>query len=278
MAEIIGVINTTHVPAIAHAIVGKKNEDPYWKPFFDGFHFVHKWVEEKQPTTVVMFYNDHGLNFFLDKMPTFAIGCAPHYRPIDEGWGIDTFSDFEGNEALSWHIANSLKADEFDMVTCQEYDIDHSVTIPMELIWPGVKRPVKLVPIDINTVLFPTPTAARCLKLGRAAGKAIESFPGDERILVIGTGGLSHQLEGLRAGFINKKYDLEFIENLPTNPEWAAQFSPNQIVEYAGTQGMEMINWVAARGTIAGDAKQVHMNYHIPISNTASCVMVMEKA
>jgi len=278
MAKLVGTLCSTHVPAIGPAIVAKKFEDPYWKPFFDGFHAVHDWIAKVQPDVAVIFYNDHGLNFWLDSLPTFAVGCASEYHTKDEGWGIPQFTDFDGYVDLSWHIVDAMKAADFDPVTCQEMYFDHALAVPMELTWPGVQRPIRIVPIEVNTVLFPTPTAKRCLALGRAVGKAIESFPTDEKILVMGTGGLSHQLEGTRAGFINRKFDIEFLESLPTNPEWGTQFSPDQIVENAGTQGMEMINWLAARGTIAGDAKTVHVNYHIPISDTASCVQIQEPA
>ncbi|MCL2489943.1 MAG: class III extradiol dioxygenase family protein [Propionibacteriaceae bacterium] len=278
MAKIVGTIYTTHVPAIGNAIRNNLQGDPYWKPFFDGFNFVHDWVAQVQPTVAVVFYNDHGLGFWLDALPTFAIGCAPEYKTKDEGWGIPTFTDFDGDTDLSWHIAEAVKRADFDVVTCQELYFDHALAIPMELTWPGVQRPIKIVPIEINTVLFPTPSAARCLALGRAVGKAIESYDKDERVLVFGTGGLSHQLEGERAGFINKKFDLEFVDSLPTNPEWATQFTPEEIAENTGTQGVELINWLAARGTIEGDAKTLHMNYHIPISDTAACTMVQVAA
>ena len=85
----------------------------------------------------MVFYNDHGLNFFLDKMPTFAVGAANEYRSEDEGWGIPVSRPIAGDAALSWHLINALVADEFDVTMCQEMLIDHAVTIPMALMWPG---------------------------------------------------------------------------------------------------------------------------------------------
>lgn len=276
MAKIVGILNTSHVPAIGKAIHLNLQQDPYWKPFFDGFPPIREWLDRVQPDIVVSCFNDHGLNFFLDKQPTFAIGAAPEYTSEDEGWGIPTMPSFPGAEDLSWHIRDKLIRDEFDMVTCQEMLVDHAFTLPMALLWPEQKWPVKSVPICVNTVLFPLPSARRCYKLGEAIGRAIASFPEDAKVLVIGSGGLSHQLEGERAGFINKEFDLKFMDSMVTDPQWATQFSDLDLVEQTGNEGVELLNWLVARGTVAGPVKLVHSNFHIPISNTAAATMLFE--
>lgn len=276
MAKIIGGITTSHVPAIGGAIHKGLQDDPYWKPFFDGFPPVRHWLAETRPDVAVVFYNDHGLNFFLDKMPTFAIGAAAEYRNADEGWGIPTLAPFPGHQALSWHLVESLIDDEFDPVTCQEMLVDHAFTLPMALLWPDQKWPVKVIPVCINTVQAPLPSAARCWKLGQAVARAIGSWPGNEKVVMIGTGGLSHQLDGERAGFINKPFDLEFMRSLIDNPQWATQFSNHELVEKSGTQGIELLMWLATRAALPGKVSQLHTNYHIPISNTASGLMLMQ--
>lgn len=278
MAKIVGILNTSHVPAIGKAIHLNLQQDPYWKPFFDGFPPIREWLDRVQPDIVVSCFNDHGLNFFLDKQPTFAIGAAPEYTSEDEGWGIPTMPSFPGAEDLSWHIRDNLIRDEFDMVTCQEMLVDHAFTLPMALLWPEQKWPVKSVPICVNTVLFPLPSARRCYKLGEAIGRAIASFPEDAKVLVIGSGGLSHQLEGERAGFINKEFDLKFMDSMVSDPQWATQFSDLDLVEQTGNEGVELLNWLVARGTVAGPVKLVHSNFHIPISNTAAATMLFEPA
>ncbi len=277
MAQLIGGITTSHVPAIGRAIARDLQADPYWKPFFDGYPAVHQWLAQVKPDVVVMFYNDHGLNFFLDKMPTFAVGAAPEYRNADEGWGIPVLQPIQGDQDLSWHLIESLIAEEFDVTTCQEMNIDHAVSLPMALLWPGQGAwPVRVVPVCINTVQFPLPSAARCYKLGQAVGRAIRSWDSDQRVVVMGTGGLSHQLDGERAGFINKDFDLKFMDSLLADPAWATKYSITDLVELTGTQGIELLMWLAARGALGEQVKQVHRNYHIPISNTAAGVMVME--
>ena len=276
MARIIGGIGTTHVPAIGKAIADGKQNDPYWKPFFSGFDYVHKWLAREKPDIAVVFSNDHGLNFFLDKLPTFAVGAAPEYRNEDEGWGIPVSRSVAGDPALSWHLINALVGDGFDITMCQEMLVDHAVTIPLQLMWPENNWPVKIVPVSINTVQHPLPSMARCLELGRSVGRALMSYPEDKKILIIGTGGLSHQLDGKRAGFINKDFDKLCMDTLADDPEALTHYTIPQLVELAGAQGVEFLNWMAMRGALGGEVTEVHRNYHIPISNTAAATLVFE--
>ena len=276
MARIVGAITTSHVPAIGSAIAKGLQQDPYWKPFFDGFVPVREWLARVRPEVAVIVYNDHGLNFFLDKMPTFAVGAASDYGNADEGWGIPTVPAFRGDPALSWHLIEALVRDEFDLTTCQEMVVDHAFTLPMALCWPDQQWPVRTVPVCVNTVQVPLPSAARCYRLGEAIARAIATWPGDERVVVLGSGGLSHQLDGERAGFINREFDQQFMKSLVQDPTWATRFGTTELVELAGTQGVELLNWLVARGTLPRAVRQIHANYHIPISNTASGLMLLE--
>jgi protocatechuate 4,5-dioxygenase beta chain len=279
MATLVGGITTSHVPAIGRAIARDLQADPYWKPFFDGFPPAHAWLDRVKPDVAVVLYNDHGLNFFLDKMPTFSVGAAPEYRNADEGWGIPVVPPFRGELELSWHLIESLIGEDFDLTTCQEMLVDHAFTLPMALLFPGGGAwPVTTVPVCINTVQFPLPSAKRCWQLGQAIGRAIQSWDADKRVVVIGTGGLSHQLDGERAGFINKDFDLKFMDSLVNDPTWATKYTITDLVELTGTQGVELLMWLATRGALSGMVKKVHANYHIPISNTAAGLMVLENA
>lgn len=279
MAHLIGGLGTSHIPAIGNAIHKGLQNEPYWKPFFDGFPPIREWLAAQRPDVVVMFYNDHGLNFFLDKMPTFAVGAAERYCNADEGWGIPTLAPLRGHTELSWHLIESLVGEDFDVVSCQEMLVDHACTLPLKLFWPEGDCPVAVVPVCINTVQFPLPSARRCYALGQAVGRAIARWNSDQRVAVIASGGLSHQLDGERAGFINKAFDLQFLDSLATNPEWATQFSVHELVEKTGTQGVELLMWLAMRGALSSAApgvRRVHGNYHIPISNTATAVLALE--
>jgi len=225
----------------------------------------------------VVIYNDHGLNFFLDKLPTFAVGAAAEYQHADEGWGLPVSRPFAGDTDFSWHLINSLVDDEFDVTTCQEMLVDHAFTIPMSLFWAGNRPwPVRTVPIAVNTVQHPLPSPARCFKLGQTIGRAIRSYDKAVKVVVIGTGGLSHQLDGTRAGFINKEFDLMCLGALPHQPEVLTEYSILDLVELAGAQGVEFVNWLAMRGALGDPVTEIHRNYHIPISNTATGLMVLE--
>ena len=281
MARIVGGISTSHIPAIGGAVPKEDQlvNDPYWIPFFSAYPRVRSWVRDVQPDVAVVVYNDHGLNFFLDKMPTFAIGAAPQYTNSDEGWGIPTIPPFEGHPELSWHIIESLVREEFDITSCQEMLVDHGFTVPMSLLWKGnTYQGVKTIPVCINTVQYPLPSPLRCYKLGQAIGRAIASWPGHEKVVVLGTGGLSHQLDGERAGFINKKFDLMCMEKIVDHPEELTRLSVLDLAREAGAQGTELILWLTMRGALGGKVSVVHRNYHVAISNTATGLLLLENA
>ena len=276
MARVAGGLGTSHVPAIAGAISRGLESDGYWRPFFDGYPPVRRWLADVDPDLAVVFYNDHGLNFFLDAMPTFAVGAADEYRSDDEGWGIGTVDPFKGDARLSWHMIEHLVAHDFDVTTCQEMRVDHGFWIPMELFWPDRPAKLRVVPIAVNTVQHPLPSAARCAALGSAVGDSIRNYPDDMKVVVIGTGGLSHQLEGERAGFINREFDERCFDALVSDPEWITGHSIHELVALAGSQGVEILNWVAMRAALGEDVVEIHRNYHIPISNTAAGLQALE--
>jgi len=279
VARIVGGIGTSHIPAIGLAMARQQCDEPYWRDFFEAYRPVRRWLETVRPTVAVIVYNDHGLNFFLDKMPTFAVGAAAQYRNADEGWGLPTLTPFPGDAALSWHLIEQLAAADFDLTTCQEMFVDHGFVVPMQLLWPGVTDwPVRTIPIHVNTVQHPLPSPRRCLKFGEALGAAIESWPADERVVVLGTGGLSHQLDGQRAGFINKPFDLYCLEKIVDEPGLLARYSIHDLVALAGTQGPELIQWLVMRGALGRGVRRLESNYHVPISNTGSGLLLLEKA
>jgi protocatechuate 4,5-dioxygenase beta chain len=277
MARIIGAIATSHVPSIGSAIAKGLQKDPYWRPFFDAFDPVHDWLARNKPDVAVVIYNDHGLNYFLDKMPTFAIGAAPQYQNADEGWGLPVRPPYQGDAELSWQIIDKVMAEDFDLVTCQEMQVDHAFVVPMQLMYPdGGPKPIPTVPITINSIQHPLPRPERCYKFGQAIGRAIESFPRDCKVVLLATGGLSHQLDGTRAGFINKEFDLWCMDKIVNDPEALAKLSTKEIIEKAGSQGVELMCWIAMRGAMHGHVSAAFSKYHIPVSNTGGAVMVFD--
>lgn len=281
MATIIGGLTTSHIPAVGNAIANSLQADPYWEPFFRGYPPIREWLGDHKPDVAINIYNDHGLGFFLDKMPTFAIGAAHEYRNEDEGWGIPQLPPFPGDPELSWHIIESMVADEFDITSCQELAVDHGFVVPMQLFWPGAPGNPDMpraVPISANTVQHPIPTLRRALNFGKALRKAILSYPQDIKVVVLGTGGLSHQLDGQRAGFINKEFDQMCMEKIVTAPEELTAITRHELVRQAGSQGTEFLMWMMMRGALGEHVTPLHKNYHIPISNTGAGTMLLECA
>lgn len=276
MAMIVGGIGTSHVPAIGTAIAREQQQSPSWKPFFDAYRPAQAWLEAVKPDVAVVFYNDHGLNFFLDALPTFAVGAAAEYHNADEGWGLPVTRAFRGDPDLSWRIIEGLVEEEFDITSCQRMLVDHAFTIPMKLLWPN-GPPVRVVPVAVNTVQHPLPSPGRCFGLGQAVGRAVERYDGEElRVVFIGTGGLSHQLDGSRAGFINKPFDRLCLEQILEEPLCLTHYSIRELVALAGGQGVELLMWLAMRGAVGERVRQVHRHYQVPISNTAAGLLVIE--
>ena len=279
MAKIIGGVTSSHIPAVGNAIANNLQQEPYWKRFFDGYKPAQDWLQKHKPDVAIVVYNDHGLNFFLDKVPTFALGCADTYDNADEGWALKPVAPFKGNAPFSWHIAEKLVEQEFDICTCQEMKVDHGFMVPMSVLWPhAMEWPLQVVPLAVNTVQHPLPSPARCFKLGKALGKAIASYPEDLKVVVIGTGGMSHQLQGERAGLINKPFDLMFLETIVTDPDALARLSVRDLVESAGSEGVELIMWLVMRGALGERVSLIHRHYHVPVSSTAAGVLVLENA
>lgn len=281
MARVVGGLTTSHIPAIGNAVPREKEllHDPYWEEFFAAYPPAREWLDRVKPDVAIVFYNDHGLNFFLDAIPTFAIGAAPEYKNADEGWGIPTVPSFKGDPKLSWHIINSVMREDFDVTSCQEMLVDHGFSVPMQLFWPNFSYGnVRTIPIEINTVQHPLPSPARCFALGQAIGQAIASYPEDLKVVVLGTGGLSHQLDGERAGFINKKFDLLCMDKIVNEPEALTRYSIHELVRDAGAQGAEFILWLAMRGVLSQHVRKIHSSYHVAISNTATGLLVLENA
>jgi protocatechuate 4,5-dioxygenase beta chain len=277
MAKIIGGGATSHVPAIGAAIDLGKTETDYWKPMFDGYIPSKKWMADTRPDVAILVYNDHATAFSLEIIPTFAIGVAEEFPPADEGWGPRKVPVVKGHSDLAWHLAESLILDEFDMTMVNEMPVDHGLTIPLNLMCGEPREwPCQVIPIAVNVVQYPPPTGKRCFDLGRAIRRAVESFDQDLRVVVFGTGGMSHQLHGERAGLINRDFDTRFLDDLTADPQRLVQLPHIEYVREAGSEGIEMVMWLIMRGALSDDAKEVYRFYHIPASNTAVGNIILE--
>ena len=270
MARIVAGVATSHIPAVGAAIDLGKTGEPYWQPVFKGYEFSKKWIAEHMPDVVVLVYNDHASAFSLELIPTFAIGCAEAFPPADEGWGPRPVPVVQGHPELAWHIAQSTILDEFDMTIVNRMDVDHGLTVPLSLLFGQPEAwPCKVIPLAVNVVQYPPPTGNRCWNLGRAIRKAVESFDQDLKVMIFGTGGMSHQLQGPRAGLINREFDTRFLDKLTADPTSLAKLPHIEYVREAGSEGIELVMWLIMRGALADDAREIYRFYHVPASNTA---------
>ena len=219
MARITAGITTSHIPAVGAALDNGKTGDAYWRPVFSGYDWVKRFQAEEKRDVVVLVYNDHASAFDANLTPTFAIGCGEEFRPADEGRGPRPVPVVQGHPDFAWHIAQSCIL-EFDVTIINELEVDHGLTVPLSLLFGPVERwPVKVIPLAVNVVTYPPPSGNRYWMLGEAIRRAVESFPEDLNVQVWGTGDMSHQLQGLRAGLTNKSWDQAFLDRLTQDPK-----------------------------------------------------------
>ncbi len=277
MAKIIASVNVSHVPAIGAAIDLGKTGQPYWAPVFKGFERSKKWIADLKPDVIILVYNDHASAFSLEIIPTFALGCAAEFPPADEGWGPRPVPVVKGHPELACHIAQSVILDEFDLTIVNKMDVDHGLTVPLSLMFGQPKEwPCKVIPLPVNVVQYPPPTGNRCFHLGKAIRKAVEAYPEDLRVVIFGTGGMSHQLQGPRAGLINRKFDTNFLDKLVTDPVALTKIPFLEYVREAGSEAIELVMWLIARGALDAKVREVYRFYHVPTSNTALGHIILE--
>ena len=278
MAHITASVYTSHVPAIGAALDLGKTQEPYWQPVFKGYEFSKQWLQDNRPDVIFLVYNDHATAFSLDMIPTFAIGTAAEFQPADEGWGPRPVPKVVGHPELASHIAQSVIQDDFDLTIVNKMDVDHGLTVPLSLMCgqPGA-WPCPVIPFAVNVVQYPVPSGRRCFNLGRAIRKAVDSFDAPLKVQIWGTGGMSHQLQGPRAGLINREFDNTFLDRLIDDPAGLSQLPHIDYVREAGSEGIELVMWLIARGAMSDNAPRVrHRFYHVPASNTAVGHLILE--
>jgi protocatechuate 4,5-dioxygenase, beta chain len=267
-SKIVAGIGLSHVPSVGVAYDRGKMQTPAWKPLSDAYVPVRDWLSKLKPDVAIVVYNDHGADFMFDKYPTFAIGVADRYAIADEGFGTRPLPEVRGDPDFSIHICESLVADEFDLTVCQEMGVEHGFLVPMNLCFerdaPG--WPVAAVPLQVNVIQHPLPSGRRCYKLGQALRKAVSSYQGDLRVVVMGTGGMSHQLQGKRFGYMNPAFDQEFLNRIESDPVGLAEMSHQELMEQAGAEAVELIMWHVMRGALSPQARRVHRHYYAPMT------------
>jgi protocatechuate 4,5-dioxygenase beta chain len=279
MARITAGLTTSHIPAIGAAIDLGKTQEPYWKPLFDGYDWTKAWARDNVPDVVILVYNDHASAFTPALVPTFALGCADEFPPADEGYGPRPVPVVQGHAGLAAHLAEGLILDEFDLTLMYELDVDHGLTVPLSLVYGQPEAwPVRVIPLAVNVVQYPPPTGHRCFMLGQAIRRVAQDFDEDLTVHIWGTGGMSHQLQGPRAGFINKEFDNAFFDRLVKDPDGLARVPHLEYVREAGSEGIELVMWLIMRGALGPQVEELYRFYHVPGSNTAVGHLVLRAA
>jgi protocatechuate 4,5-dioxygenase beta chain len=279
MARITAGLTTSHIPAIGAAIDLGKTAEPYWKPLFDGYDWTKAWARDNVPDVVILVYNDHASAFTPALVPTFALGCADEFRPADEGYGPRPVPTVQGRPDLAAHLAEGLILDEFDLTLMYELDVDHGLTVPLSLVYGQPEAwPVRVIPLAVNVVQYPPPTGHRCFMLGQAIRRVVQDFDEDLSVHIWGTGGMSHQLQGPRAGFINSEFDNAFFDRLVKDPDGLARVPHLDYVREAGSEGIELVMWLIMRGALGPEVTELYRFYHVPGSNTAVGHLVLRAA
>lgn len=279
MAKLVGAVLCSHVPAIGAALDLGKTQEPYWTRVFSGFEKSKEWIKEVKPDVCIVVFNDHATAFSMDIVPTFALGCAAEFPPADEGWGPRPVPVVKGNPKLAAHIAQSVITDEFDLTVVNKMEVDHGLTVPLSLMFGQPDAwPCQVIPLAVNVVLFPPPSGKRCFALGEAIRKAVESYPEDLRVVIFGTGGMSHQISGPRAGLINSAFDKAFLDSLAGDASQALNIKHVEYMREAGAEGIEMVMWLVARGAMDKKVEEKYRFYTVPASNTAVGHMILENA
>ena len=278
MANIVGAIATSHTPTIGFALDANKQHDAVWAPIFKAYEPVQQWLREKQPDVLLVVYNDHVTSFFFDHYSAFALGVGSEYQVADEGGGARKLPPVGGHAALARHIGSSLMADEFDMAFFQNKPLDHGCFSPLSMLWPHQEGwPGQIIPLQVGVLQFPIPTARRCYKLGQGLRRAIESYPEDLDVVIVATGGLSHQVHGERAGFNNTPWDHQFLDLLQHDPEALTRLTHAALATLGGLESAEVIMWLIMRGAMPAGVNCLHREYYLP-SMTGIAVAVYEPA
>jgi protocatechuate 4,5-dioxygenase beta chain len=277
MAKIIAGVGTSHTPAIGAALDNGKAGEPYWAPLFKGYELSKKWMAETKPDVVIMVYNDHVNAFDFKIIPTFGIGCGAECAIADEGWGARPVPPIRGYPELAAHLVQSLVLDEFDITIVNEMQVDHGLTVPMSLLFGQPKAwPCRVIPLAVNVIQYPAPTGRRCYMLGKAISKAVEDWDESLRIVIFGTGGMSHQIQGPRAGLVNKAFDTAFLDDLSRDPERLVRIQPLEYLLEAGAEAIELVMWLIMRGALGPKVEEVYRFYHVPASSTAVGHIILE--
>lgn len=244
MAEIVGVYAASHTPVMLNFPDQIAETD--LADVRTAFSELGRRIAAARPQAVVVISDDHLHNFFLDNLPAFAVGAADGYASPIENWLKAEKRILPGDAALGAYLVGEAYEAGFDPSLSLNLSLDHGTLTPLEL--AGLERSTPIVPVMINCVQPPLPTMRRSLDLGRFLGRALRAYSGLERVAVLATGGLSHDVGTPRMGLVNETFDRGFLDHLAAGDDEALLNFSMRHVNEAGNGAEEVRMWLAAHG------------------------------
>ncbi len=261
MAEFVGSFAASHAPNIARNWETLKDETRDW--VVTRFGELGNRLKTANPDVLVIHSTDHWVNFFLDVMPAFCVGIGAEHEGPPEPFMKPVYphETLPGHEELGRHILDRAFAADFDPAYSMRLKLDHGMCVP---IWQfGLDPALPIVPIFINLVEKPFPSPKRCLAWGRMVRQAIDSYPEDIRVAVLGTGGLSHSIGETTMGWIDEPFDHACIELFRNAPDDRLATELDAMLENTGNGGAELRAWVISHA--AAGSKGFDMVDYIPM-------------
>ncbi|AIT82168.1 protocatechuate 4,5-dioxygenase subunit beta [Novosphingobium pentaromativorans] len=250
MAEVVGGFLMPHNPALSGVLAGMakpEQEDTINR----SFEHISERVAEMKADTVIIIGDDHYTNFGPHCIPTCLIAIGDLDGPIEEWLPIEK-GVIPNNEGLARHILESGLAEGVDWSYAKSITLDHATAIPYEM---AVKfnPAVNIIPIYLNCVMEPFIDSRRAYDIGRSIKRAVESWGGNERVVIYGTGGLSHWVGSPGMGNVNEAFDRKLLDLCAAGDiETLLSLSDEEILREGGNGAIEVKNWYCAMGAMPG--------------------------
>ena len=210
-------------------------------------------LEAARLEALVLFTAEHWANFFLDHISPYCVGRAQEFAGPIEPWLKIDKATVQGAPDLAQAILTACQAHDIEPGFSYEMHLDHGTMIPLHFLTPAMNLPI--VPIVINTLAPPLPLPRRCFLLGQAVGEVVRRDA--RRIGVIATGGMSHDPGERNHGLIDESFDRQFLDAMTTaDAARLKNYTVEQLLA-AGAGAVELLNWIALGGVLAGARGEV---------------------
>ena len=265
MARIVGGIGISHTPSMGMEFEKSRagQASPEWRPWFEALEPVKAWLARMAPDQLIVVYNDHLNQFTFEAYPTFAIGVADAFVQADESWGLRDVPSLRGDTAFGWDITTHLVRGGFDLTVCQEMEIDHGIYSWFPSLFDS-PWPVPVLPLAVNMLRPPLPTSQRLWDLGEAIRRAVEARPTEERVVVVSTGGMSHQIIGGRFGMANEDLDRFFLSRLRDQAPQLVAIPQEELMRVGGVDAVELSMWFSMRAALGETPDEIYSYYTFP--------------